>query len=170
MPSIPAFCDTCGAVFHSGIVVENSTNVTFSGNRAGPCPACGGIGHIPDGVFNFIGNTIEILSAPERTVEELTRLSDILREAKEKQQSPEEVAERIQKELPSLAGIGALLPKNRAELYGFLAVILAAAQLLQSSLSSQQPPVTINITQVVNQAAAQPSAIPSGPRELAPVI
>ena len=27
MPSVPAFCDTCGTVFNSGIFVENSTGV-----------------------------------------------------------------------------------------------------------------------------------------------
>ena len=29
MPSVPAFCDTCGTVFNSGIFVENATNITF---------------------------------------------------------------------------------------------------------------------------------------------
>lgn len=156
MPSVPAFCDTCGTVFHSGIVVENATNVTFAGNRAGPCPSCGGTGHVPDGVFNFVGSTIEILSAPERTVEELTRLASILRDARQKRQTPEEVTARIQQEVPSLAGLGELLPKNRAELYGFLAVVLAAIQLLaQAPPSPQQSPVTVNVTQVINQAAQQ---------------
>src|SRR5712691_4196594 len=97
---VPAFCDTCGTVFNSGIVVENATNITFVGNSAGPCPVCGGMGHIPDGVFNFVGNTIQILSAPQRTVNELSRLAQIIREAREKKETPEEVAKKIREELP----------------------------------------------------------------------
>lgn len=171
MPSLPAFCDSCGAVFHSGFVVENSTNVTFSGNLSGPCPACGGMGHVPDGVFNFIGNTIEILSAPQRTVEELTRLVAILREAKEKQQPPEEVSQKIERELPGLRGLAAILPKSSAEWYGFLAVVLAAAQLVQSLTTSPAAPVTVNVSQVINQAAAQPShPVASQRSQLAPRV
>lgn len=36
MPSVPAFCDTCGTVFNSGIFVENSTNISFAGNLDEP--------------------------------------------------------------------------------------------------------------------------------------
>ena len=71
---VPAFCDTCGAVFTVGIVANGPNVFTFSGTRAGPCPSCGGMGHIPDGIFSFVGETIEVLSAPERTLDELSRL------------------------------------------------------------------------------------------------
>jgi hypothetical protein len=153
MPSIPAFCDTCGTAFPSGIVVENSTNASFSGNKSGPCPNCGGMGHIPDGVFNFIGSTIEILSAPERTVNELTRLMQILREAKAKQHTSESVATQIKRELPALSGLADLLPRNRGEFYGFLAVIIASIQLLKDSPRPSQS-ITINATQVIERTLA----------------
>ena len=167
MPSVPAFCDTCGTVFNSGIFVENSTNISFSGNRSGPCPSCGGMGHVPDGVFNFIGNTIEILSAPERTIKELTRFAQILQEAKEKAETRAQVVSRIEKELPSLSGLVKLLPENKSELYGFLALVLAAIPLF-----SQTPPAqnstTINVTQVIQQVIAEPSgtkAVPVNPKK-----
>jgi hypothetical protein len=151
MPAVPAFCDTCGTVFNSGVFVENSREVSFAGNRSGPCPKCGGMGHVPDGVFNFIGNTIEILSAPERTRAELMRLAEILRQAKERSETKEQVAERIEKEVPGLAKLADLLPSNRGELYGFLGVVLAAAQLLSQGEKTPQAPVTVNVTQVIEQ-------------------
>lgn len=166
MPSVPAFCDTCGTVFNSGIFVENSTNISFAGNRSGPCPSCGGMGHVPDGVFNFIGNTIEILSAPERTIAELTRLTQILREAKAKAETREQVVSRIEKELPSLSGLVKLLPENRSDLYGFLAVVLAAVQLF--SQPPTQNSTTFNVTQVIQQVIAEPSdakAVPVKPKK-----
>jgi hypothetical protein len=163
MPSIPAFCDTCGTAFPSGFFFENSTNVTLSGNKSGPCPNCGGMGHVPDGVFNFIGSTIEILSAPQRTVEELTRLAQILRDAKTKQQSNEQVTSQIKRELPMLSSLADLLPKNREQLYGFLAVVLAAIQLLTQSHQPSQN-ITINATQVVEQTLANAQAARPKPK------
>ncbi len=153
MPIVPAFCDTCGTPFPSGFSFENATNITLSGNKSGPCPKCGGMGHIPDGVFNFIGSTIEILSAPQRTVEELSRLAQILHDAKSRQQSTEQVATKIKEELPELSSIADLLPKNRGELYGFLAVILAAIQLFTQSPKPSQN-ITINVSQVIEQTLA----------------
>jgi len=108
------------------------------------------MGHVPDGVFNFIGSTIEILSAPQRTIEELTRLALILREAKTKQQSTEQVSAQIKQELPGLSSLAELLPKNRGELYGFLALVLAAIQLLTQSPQPAQN-ITINVSQVVEK-------------------
>lgn len=163
MPIVPAFCDICGAVFPSGIAVENSRHVVFSGNRSGPCPQCGGMGHVPDGVFNFIGNTIEILSAPERTITELTRLAQILRDAKANKESPEQVADHIRQELPTLSKLADLLPRNRSDLYGFLAVVLAAVQLVTQQPSAPQSSVTINISQVVQQVVRQSSEVDKKP-------
>jgi len=157
MPSVPAFCDSCGTAFPSGFFFENASNVTLSGNRSGPCPWCGGMGHIPDGVFNFIGNTIEILSAPQRTVEELTRLVQIIHEAKAKQQSNEQVAAQIKRELPGLSLLADILPKNRGELYGFLAVVIATTQLLIESPQPTQK-ITINVSQVVEQTLENASS------------
>lgn len=154
MPAVPAFCDTCGTVFNSGFFVENSRGIHFAGNRSGPCPKCGGMGHVPDGVFNFIGNTIEILSAPERTHAELMRLAEILRQANERSDTKEQVAERIAKEVPGLARLAGLLPSNRGELYGFLGLVLAAAQLL--SQGEKAPQVTVNVTQVIEQVMIPP--------------
>lgn len=158
MPAVPAFCDNCGTVFNSGFFVENSHAINFAGNRSGPCPKCGGMGHVPDGVFNFIGNTIEILSAPERTHAELMRLAEILKQAKDRTETKEQVAERIEKEVPGLAKLASLLPSNRGELYGFLGLVLAAAQLFSQGEGSPQAPVTVNVTQVIEQVMVSPRA------------
>jgi SEC-C motif len=158
MPSLPAFCDTCGTAFDSGIFVENASNIAFSGNRSGPCPRCGGMGHVPDGVFNFIGNTIEILSAPERTVSELLGLARIVREARDMGEDKEQVAARIEKELPSLSPLTKLLPTNKSELYGFLGVVIAAVALYTQSGDKPPSQTVVNVTQIVQQITANEQA------------
>ena len=156
MPDLPAFCDTCGTAFRSGFFFENATNVNLSGNKVGPCPRCGGMGHVSDGVFNFAGSTIEILSAPERTVQELTRLVEILSAARAAGAQTDAVANQIKTELPGLAALAKLVPSNRAELYGFLAVVLAAAQLyLTVSPPTAQPSIQVNVTQVLERTLAE---------------
>lgn len=152
MPMVQAFCDTCGTMFPSGIFVENST-ISLFGNKAGPCPKCGGMGHIPDGIFKFIGNTIEILSAPQRTLQELIRFANIINEAQKKKYSSEEVIEKVKRDTPEFSSITDLLPKNRGELYAFLALLLTMIQILTqfSENPSQNITNNINITQVIEQ-------------------
>jgi len=167
---VPAFCDTCGAVFRSGIVVENSTNITFAGSRAGPCPVCGGVGHVPDGVFNFVGNTIEILSAPQCAIDELSRLARILREAREKKQSPEQVAETIRKEVPELARLADFLPKTRAELYSFLALIVAVITLLNQGGQGGGNTTSVTVNQTINQVFVETDKAAKPKEELEPQV
>jgi len=161
MPAVPAFCDSCGTPFASGFFLENALHVNFSGCSSGPCPKCGGTGHVPDGVFNFIGDTVEILSAPDRTVRELRELASLIQAATERRAAPEEVAEQIRAELPGFRRLADLLPTDRGELYGFLALVLATAQLM-SSPSGTTNNITVN--QVVEQAcpsSVAPSSAPS---------
>ena len=67
---LPALCDNCGAIFPSGFEVGNSEAIYFEGNRE-QCPVCGEFAHIPDGLFNFTNNVVEIVQAPDRTEEDL---------------------------------------------------------------------------------------------------
>ena len=156
MPVVPAFCDSCGAVFGSGISVEDSRNVTFSGTDAGPCPACGGTGHVPDGLYNFIGQTIELLSGPASTVADLKRLAALLERARKNRAEPEDIASAIARETPAFRKLSDLLPRNRNELYGFLGVVLAAIA-LAISVKTASKPTSIDVNQVINVITAPPA-------------
>ena len=162
---VPAVCDNCGVIFPSGFEANNSTNITFSGCGAGPCPACGGMGHIPDGVYNFIGNTIELLSGPARTVAELQRLAAILKNAKENQSSHQEISKEIEKELPELSSLKDILPKTRTELYAFIAIIISTIALLASQPQSNEPQ-KIEVNNVINNIYQQ---LPQTPETKKPI-
>ena len=115
------------------------------------------MGHVPDGVFNFIGNTIEILSAPERTVSELLGLAALLREARTKGENREQVAARIEKELPSLSVLAKLLPTNKNELYGFLGFVIAAVTFYTQPGDKPPSQTVVNVTQIVQQITTEHS-------------
>jgi len=169
MPNIPAFCDNCGAMFSSGIFVDNCLNLTLSNNKSGPCPKCGSIGHIPDGVFNIIGNTIQILSAPDRTIDELRRLAEIFKQARKTNKEPKEVAETIERELPKLTSIMQFMPANRAEWYAFVALVLAAVQIYLAASpppnQASSPATSVIINQVIEQTIVNERSIRATPHQ-----
>jgi hypothetical protein len=124
---VPAFCDNCGAIFPSGIeVADGQQGVYFEGNRA-RCPVCGHWARTPDGLFNFTATAVEVLQAPDRTVEDLRRFEAVLRDLRERGASGEEVRETLRRETPSLANF---LPQNRTEMLQYIAILIAALQLL----------------------------------------
>lgn len=80
MALVPAICDTCRTLFGSENVIGGSGTVTIIGGKLGPCPKCGGWGSIPDGIYEFVGETLNIVSSwePQR----IKRLVEGLEEAK----------------------------------------------------------------------------------------
>jgi hypothetical protein len=163
---VPAFCDSCGTIFPSSIEVVNSTNITFGGVGSGPCPRCGGMGHIPDGVYNFVGNTIELLSAPSRTITELERLAIILRETRELGDSPEVINNRIREEVPGLSSIVDILPRSRSEIITYIQIIIAIIGIILMQMKSNAPS-KIEINQVFNniyqqQIISEPISLQTG--------
>lgn len=152
MPMIPAFCDNCGTAFPSGIFAENCVNLTMSGNRSGPCPECGGMGSVPDGVFNILGSVIEIINAPIRTLEQLQKYSKILQEAKDNKLSKEEVKEKIDKEIPELASISQFLPKTRSELYIVLGLIVSSIACATPFIKGDNTVSEIQVEKMINNS------------------
>jgi hypothetical protein len=156
MPDLPAVCDTCGKFFPSGIRVENSKSIGFSNVTVGPCPRCGGTGHVPDGVYNFIGDTIELLQGPQRTVSELQRFANILRTARDRGATAEEVVETVRRETPEFSFLLNFLTSREArkELATWLTLILAIISLvLQAKQSANTERVEVN--QVINNITVQ---------------
>jgi SEC-C motif len=164
MPIVPAFCDNCGTPFPSGFNFENSFHISLSGVTSSPCPKCGGIGHVPDGLFNFVGNTIEILSAPGRTHAEYERLASIVQEGKSQKLEKDEISERIKSEAPAFGALVDILPSNKNELYGFLAVVIAVLALIKPSDQPQQAPININVEKVIQQCYKQSKDTMQQPR------
>jgi len=135
MPEMPAFCKNCGAIFGSGMVFENCTNIQLNGNKV-QCPNCGDIGEVPDGVFDIVGNIIEVLTATPNTINNFKKLNHILTDAKNKNYSHEEINSKIKKEIPELSSFSDVLPKSRNELYAFITLILTAIGLAMTFMLS----------------------------------
>ncbi len=158
MGLLPVICDSCGTFFTMRSPFGNLANATFVGNTAGPCPTCGGVGHIPDGVYNLIGNTIELLKGTPRTAAELHRIATRLKTLRDQGAEPKEVRRVIEQELPEVRSLGDLRPNTRQDWYAFIAILIALLTLLASSGSQ----TTINVEQVINKitvVAPRPGAV-----------
>ncbi len=149
---VPAICDNCDSIFPSLFNFYNSNNISFTGCQAGPCPDCGGTGHIPDGIYNFIGDTIELLSGPQRSIDELKKLASILERARNNNTDPQSIGKEIDEKVPELSSLKDCLPKTRSELYLFIGLILSIIFQIQSGDSSK-----IEVNTVINNIYQQTS-------------
>jgi hypothetical protein len=111
-------------VFPSGIAFGGRASAYLSGNKAGPCPRCGGWGSIPDGLYEAFDNTLRIVSDWAPT--ERQQLADELAQAREHVDPV--AARRALKRRPDLFALAErlLVPTNPAEFWALIAAILAA--------------------------------------------
>jgi len=121
------------------------------------------MGHIPDGVFSVVGNTIKLLSGPNRTIDDLRKLSSVLLKAQQENLSKEQVEQEIEQTVPELKSISDILPKTRKELYQFLTLIIAAIALLITSFNTFKvsPPTEKQIQEMINKSIEKSMEIPS---------
>jgi hypothetical protein len=141
MPAVPAICRTCGTVFPSGIVADNSRDIMFTGCTAGPCPKCGGTGEVPDGVYDFVGEAMRVVAAPSCSRERLERIAAILAQARQAGAPAAQVVDALKLEAPELSDLARriLVPRTRAELAGFLVVLLMVVQIYLMAKPPSQP-------------------------------
>lgn len=166
--NIPAVCDNCGAFFPSGFAA--SGQITLARNAAGPCPQCGAMGRVPDGVFNVVGDTLEILHAPQQTLDDLRRLTDVLSRLRSQAASREEVATALREESVAFAGLLDLLPQNRSDLYAFISMLLAAAALVVAMRQGGAQTTSITIEQVIQKIFVAPEPTQSQPMRSADTV
>lgn len=102
------------------------------------------MGLVLDGVFNIVGNSITLLSGPQRTIEQLKRLAEILQRARQEGASRDEIVTKLEEE--GLSSLAAVIPKNRIELYAFLMifVVLILGVIQHCSLKATEPAVEID--------------------------
>jgi hypothetical protein len=162
MPAVPAICRTCGTVFPSGIVAENSRDISFTGSTAGPCPNCGGTGEIPDGLYDFVGDTVRVVARSGYSRGQLERVAALLVQARQARTPAADVVAALEDEAPELSEIAKrlLVPKTPADLVAWLALLLLVVQMLTAKPSSDlsEKDVERLTQQAVERAITPPAA------------
>lgn len=162
---MPALCEDCGLVFASGYIVRDVHAIRFEGH-AQTCSRCGGLGWVPDGTFKVLGDTLEILRAPGRTIADLRRMEAVLRTAASGHGDPDEVLQELESVTPQLSALWNSAPRNRSEWYAFLQLLLGIVIFLQtcSDFNDDAPVnVHIDVDVIINQAVEQVIQTPPAP-------
>lgn len=164
MPNMPAFCGSCGLVFDSGFQIENSTNIRLH-SVSSICPRCGGIGGVPDGIYNVLGGVVQLLSGPRSSAQQIAKLQQALEAARERNQTPEEVRKAVVAVAPELASLASSLPTSRVELYAFITVLLALLSLLVTAYAAWKPsgPSQSEIDTMIKKALDQSASTTAPP-------
>ncbi|MBI3880150.1 MAG: SEC-C domain-containing protein [Verrucomicrobia bacterium] len=157
MAKIPVVCQRCGEFFVAAHLIGGNARVTFTDVGMGPCPKCGGMGKVPDGSYEFIDNSIRLLSGPGITIGHLKKLAAIVLRAKQTNAVAETVRSDVKKDLPELSHLAEALPKTRAELYAFLSLLVALIALLLKAEKSE-PKQSVTAEQVINSVVIQNSS------------
>jgi len=152
---IPAICNNCGRLFPTGFAVEGQGVAQIINCAAGPCPYCGSMGKIPDGIYSALTNTAHLLASGAILAPHLIQLISILNSSTVKKADSESVSSQIKENLPELSSIADYFPKTRAELYAFMAILIALATLILNTCKSETSSPSVlnsNINLIVNQA------------------
>lgn len=145
MADLPVVCDNCGGVFRGGGIIGSSgTNVTVVDNTVSPCPYCGGSGHIPNGVYDFVDGAIRAVWSLNPTPEDLRALLEVVGEAQAERLSSAETADRVQSLGDRFKAVSEFIKHYGLEL-GLLPILVSVVQLLASL--SQSSNVTVNVEQ-----------------------
>jgi SEC-C motif len=167
MPVLPAICDTCLTVWTpNAINLSNASNVHIANVSVGPCPNCGGYGHIPDGIYSATTDTIRVVATSAKSAQSLATLLRILQRARDQRATAEELARTLEQEqsanLKPVADLVRRLPK-KLDIKYWIAITIAVVALLQGQLTDQKVErIEAQVQQIYAQVVApHPAATPA---------
>jgi hypothetical protein len=132
MADLIAFCENprCGAVFAARNIFggSGSANISLKDIGVGPCPRCGGMGRVPDGIYRYSSGALRLLTGPDVSVQKLRVVEAILREARGKTSTKAELLKKIEAASPHTASALETVPDQNGSL-AWLAVVIALISL-----------------------------------------
>ena len=107
MHTFIAFCEnaSCGAVFGVPNLVGGSGSATLHMTeiRVGTCPVCGGLGRVPDGVYDYTNNVVQFIRGPKQSLSALQKIEKLLRDAGRVGASREQIVDQVRRISPDTA-------------------------------------------------------------------
>jgi hypothetical protein len=142
MPGLPAICDTCLTVWDPRVFdVANSTYIDIKDVTVRPCPSCGGVGHIPDGIYSVTTDTISVVATTAKSAQSLATLLRILQQARNRRSTAAELATSLEQEqaanLKPVADLVRQLPK-KLDIKYWIGIAIAVAALLEGQVTDHK--------------------------------
>jgi hypothetical protein len=165
VPGLPAICDTCLTVWDPhAFNIANSANVHIEDVVVGPCPVCGGIGRIPDGIYSTTTDTIRVVATTAKSAQSLSTLLRILQQAHDQHATADELAKALDDEgnLKPIAEVVRRLPR-KLDIKYWIGIAIAVVALLEGQATDQKvSQIGSEVDRIYAQVLAQhPSASPT---------
>lgn len=165
LPGLPAICDTCLTVWDPhAFNISGATNVHIEDVTVSPCPKCGGVGHIPDGIYSATTDTITVLVATAQSARSLAALAGVLQRAREQHANAEQVARLLEEEkstdLKPMATVVRRLPK-RLDVKYWIGITLAVIAILQAQASDRKIETIESQVEHIYAQVVAPAAVPT---------
>jgi hypothetical protein len=111
---------------------------------------------VPDGVYDVIDETINVVATSVRSADQLRRIETVLADGLEKGASPESLVEAVERESPEVADAlrRLVVPRNPGDFWALVGAILIAIGLFLD-ITSSQPPSAEEIARITNNAIEQ---------------
>jgi uncharacterized protein YecA (UPF0149 family) len=145
--------------------IGGATNVHIEDVSVSPCPNCGGVGHIPDGIYSATTDTISVVATTAKSAESLATLLRILHRARDQRSSAEELAKSLDEEqtanLKPVAELIRRLPR-KLDIKYWIGIAIAVVALMQGQVTDQKiTGIESQVDQMYAQVLAQhPPATP----------
>ena len=177
MAIVPVFCDNCRAVFAaSGFIAGDARGLSLDKARLGPCPACGGKGRVPEGVFDFMSEAVQALEELDPRSEKLDRIAGILEEGASSRTPAPEIARALEAEAPGLESAAETVAEADRRGPRWIALLTAVVSVVRRDAAGDGSgdEAAERVTRAVveelrmNPVIAAPSPKPEGPPSAAP--
>jgi len=157
---IPAICSRCSTVFGStNAIGGNAKNVQLSNVGVGPCPECGGMGKVPDGIYDLQNDTLKVVRSSGIPAPALQGLIDLLEALRRGDASNEEVIQRVEADTPALAPTvrNVLAKSDPAKWITLLIAVIA----LYLQATAKQPSSAEEVSNAIRAKPVPTYAVPS---------
>jgi hypothetical protein len=159
MALVPAICDSCGTIWGAeNIFGGDAKNLILTGNKVGPCPKCGGLGSIPDGVYDIQDDTFKVIDTGNIPADVLQGLIDVLDSLRRGEASSSEVIETVEREAPALAPtVKSVLDKSDPAKWVLLLIAIIALYLQATAAS---PPSAEEVADEIREKPVPTYSVP----------
>lgn len=120
--------------------------VNLTGCTTGPCPKCGGIGEVQDGVYNFINEATEIVNNNKDSIPQLKSFSHILQNAVSSGIDQNTLEKEVNEKSPLFSKLLKFIPSKPEQivtLVTIVGIIISAVADISSLLKEEITPTQV---------------------------
>lgn len=154
MADLVAVCQQCQRPFRASHVIGgHAATITMTNVQVGPCPFCGGMGRVPDGIYELFNDAIKTFRALKVNTTDLQQLKEILQAAEVSGSTPEQAASEVEQSKPEFGPVADWVRRHPqiSLLLTILTIILGQQRTPATDVDVTVNVQTPSVEEVINQ-------------------